>query len=194
MQKLFFTMLTLACAIALVYFTFNFNSAGTNTQATVAVAKAAPVEILFEHNLNNETFLLYRTKDGDDLSVAILTRNLLGISLQDSATQYDVSDLARVAGMNYVIMPKSESSPYTVFAGWTDDPQLYEVFVTEPGFPIAHAIRVFESDIPGLYAWMAISPDFTGTNYAITAVNEASMVVGGVENDGAQRVFHLIND
>lgn len=182
MGKLFFTLVTLACTIVIAYFTFNFNS-----QATVAVS-SSPIEILWEHQSNHETFLLYRTIGGDDLSLAYVTRSLTGHHLEGTATQYDIQSLTDAAGLNYVVLPQSESVPVTVFAGFTDNPDL-EVFVTEPHFPIAHSIRVFESEIPGLYVWLAMSPDFFGTEYAITAVDGDSLIVADIENDGTERVF-----
>jgi len=188
MGKLFFTLLTLACALVIAYFTFNFNG-NLDTHDTIAVS-GAPIEVLFEHTSNQETFMLYRTVGGDDLSLAYLTRSLTGLHLRGSATQYELEALTEAAGLNYVVLPQSDGVPRTVFAGITDNPDL-EVFVTEPHFAIAHGIRVFESEVSGLYVWMVMSPDFFGEQYTITAVDLKGLIVGDMEYDGAQRTFFI---
>lgn len=184
------TIIMLACALTLVYLTFNFNSASNGAEAAIAVSGTEPIEVLFEHQLNRNTFLLYRTQGGDDLSLAFFTRNLTGNHLIETATQYDIESLTAKAGMNYVVLPQSDAVPFTVYAGSTTNPNLYEVFVTEMDFSIAHSIRVFESEVEGIYVWMAMSPDFFGERYSLTAVTQTGAIVADIENDGTQRVFH----
>lgn len=192
MQKICLTFITVACAVTILFLTLNFRHRDDNIQSTLAVSVTNPIEIIFEHTLNQESFVLYRPAGEDQLSLAFFNHTLRGIRLIDTATQYDIAALTEASGFNYVVLPRSPAVPYTIFAGFTTDPQIHEVIVTEPNFIIAHGIRVFESDICGIYAWMAISPDFIGEHYSIIALTPTGSIVGDIENNGVQRVIHTL--
>ena len=190
MQKTIYTAITAACAILIAYLTFNFDVSQMNPHQAVAVSVSSPIEVLFEHTLNQETFLLYRTQGGDDLSIAFLRRSLRGVELVASTTQYDIAALTDAAGLNYAVLPQSDRIPYTVYAGVVSQSDVHEVFVAEPHFPIIHGIRLLESQIPGTYIWMVMSPDFLGQEYTIVGVDQEGITVADIENDGVSRVFH----
>ena len=194
-MKKIIILTTLVTCTFLVSFILRFNTYDKNATDAVLTANASPIEVLFEHQMNEGNILLYRSPEGDELSLAFLSRNFSGFQYVESSTQYDISDLETQAGITYVVLPKSSEVPFTIYAGVTGNPDLAEVFVMEPGFQIAHSASLMESSADGddLYVWIAASPDFTGTNFSIMGLNTDGQIIGDIEHDGAQLTIHSID-
>ena len=186
---------TLVSCAFLVSFIRSFHTDDDKAIDAVVAANASTIELLFEHQMNEGNILLYRTPEGDELSLAFLSRNFSGFQYVESSTQYDITDLEQQAGINYVVLPKSTDVPFTIYAGITTNPDLAEIFVTEPGFQIAHSASFMKSmtDSEDLYVWLAASPDFTGTNFSIMGLTHEGEILGDIEHDGTQLTIHTID-
>ena len=192
MKKLM-VILTVGIVMVLVGILHEFNHHGTRAEDAVAAANHVPIEVLFEHQLNRESVVLYRTIGGDDLSLAFLRRSFTGVDYVAGIRQFDVSQLEEQAGLTYVVLPKGDGVPFTIYAGTSTRPELNDVFITEPGFQIAHNITMMESRVEeNIYVWMAISPDFTGAHFNIIGVDAQGVVVADIENDGTLRTIHTV--
>ena len=194
-MKKIITLLTLASFSILVAFILQFNTFDSNSEDVVLAVNASPIEVLLEHQTNEGNILLYRTLGGDELTLAFLSRNFTGIQYVESATQYDISALEEQAGITYVVLPKSDDIPFTIYAGLTTNPDLNEIFVTEPGFQIGHGVRMMDTriDEEGLYVWVAASSDFSGENFSILGVSADGSLIGDIEHDGTTLTIHTID-
>lgn len=189
-------MLTMLVPFAfLISFLLRFNTYDDNAQDAIMAVNAEPIEVLFEHKVNEGNILLYRTLGGDELSLAFLSRDFTGIQYIDSATQYDITALEEQAGITYVVLPKSEKIPFTIYGGLTTNTNLNEIFVTEPSFQIAHSIHMMEplNGEDNLHVWLAASADFTGHSFSIIGLANDGTIIGDIEHDGTRLTIHSID-
>lgn len=192
-MKKFIAILSGCITILLVAF-FVYNRLGAQTtQEAMTIAGLNTLEVLYEKKTNDGSILLYRTPGEEQLSLAFLNRNLLGYEYIDSAIQYETTSLEEQAGLTYVSLKKSDAIPYTIYAGVTTNPDLFEVLVTEPTFQIAHSAKVFESNVEGTYIWMAYSTDFTGENFSLIGLNQEGDIIGDLETVGTTVTIHPVD-
>ena len=128
-------------------------------------------QIMFEHQTNKGNFLLFQS--GDTRSLAFLSRGLNGVQHVYSSS-----------GESYMVLQKSESVPFTVYAGVSEDENLHEVIVIEAGFPIAHSSHVMPSIAPddNTLVWMVASSDLSGEGFFIIGLSESSEVLFEIES------------
>ena len=194
-MKNLISLITASTLAVLIAFVLRFNSFDHDSEKAAIAANAMPIEIILEHQTNEGNILLYRTLGGDELTLAFLSRNFTGVQYVKSATQYDIASLEEKAGITYVVLPKSDDFPFTVYAGITTNPDLSEVFVTEPSFPIGHSVNMMSTlvDDENLYVWVAASPDFTGETFSILGVAADGTLIGDIEHDGTNLTIHTFD-
>ena len=159
----------------------------------MTIAGLTTLETLYEKKTEEGSILLYRVPGEDQISLAFLNRDFSGYEYVDGTIQYETTNLEEQAGITYVTLRQSDDLPYTIYAGVTTNPDLYEVLVTEPTFNIAHSAKVFESDVEGVYIWMAYSPDFKGESFTLIGLSESGEVVGDLEQSGTELTIHSID-
>ena len=179
--------------LLLVAFVLHFNMSAKTAEEAMTIAGLNTLEVLYEKKTNDGSILLYRTPGEEQISLAFLNHNLFGYEFVDQAIQYDTSALEEQAGLTYVTLKQSETIPYTIFAGITTNPDLFEVLVTEPTFSIAHSAKVFESNVEGTYIWMAYSSDFSGENFSLIGLNQEGDIIGDLETTGTTMTIHPID-
>ncbi|MDE5977681.1 MAG: hypothetical protein K2G70_04345 [Turicibacter sp.] len=175
------------------FFIMQYNSNAKTTEEAMTIAGLNTIEVLYETTVDNGSILLYRTPGEEAFSLAFLERSFSGYEYIDSAIQYEVTNLEKEAGITYVTLPQSDVIPYTIYAGVTTNPDLFEVLVTEPSFSIAHSAKVFESAIEGTYIWITYSPDFTGETFSLIGLTDAGEIIGDLEHDGTSLTIHTID-
>ena len=127
--------------------------------------------LIYEHQTNKGNFLLFES--GGAHSLAFLSRSL-------NRVQYEY----RTAEDTHVVLPKSESVPFTVYAGVSEDDRLHEVIVIETGFPIAHSSHMKPSLIDDeTSVWMVASSDLTGADFLIIGLSDTGEVLFEIEGD-----------
>lgn len=191
MKKLVITISILVTALLLMFVT-QYNKGAKTTEEAMTIAGIQTTDILYEQKTEKGNLILYQDPFSDSLSLAFLERSFSGFELMDSITKHDIASLEEQSGLSYVMLAKSDDVPYTTYAGLTTNPDLFEVLITEIGFPIAHSAKVITSDIEGIYIWLAYSPDFTGSNYSLIGLADDGTVVGDIEHSGTELTIHAI--
>lgn len=192
MKKIIATI-SLSITALLVVFVLQYNSGAKTTEEAMTIAGLTTLETLYEKKTEEGSILLYRVPGEDQISLAFLNRDFSGYEYVDGTIQYETTSLEEQAGITYVTLRQSDDLPYTIYAGVTTNPDLYEVLVTEPTFNIAHSAKVFESDVEGVYIWMAYSPDFKGESFTLIGLSESGEVVGDLEQSGTELTIHSID-
>lgn len=192
MKKIISTI-SLSVTALLVVFVLQYNSGAKTTEEAMTIAGLTTLETLYEKKTEEGSILLYRVPGEDQISLAFLNRDFSGYEYVDGTIQYETTSLEEQAGITYVTLRQSNDLPYTIYAGVTTNPDLYEVLVTEPTFNIAHSAKVFESDVEGVYIWMAYSPDFKGESFTLIGLSESGEVVGDLEQSGTELTIHSID-
>lgn len=192
MKKIIATI-SLSITALLVVFVLQYNSGSKTTEEAMMIAGLTTLETLYEKKTEEGSILLYRVPGEDQISLAFLNRDFSGYEYVDGTIQYETTSLEEQAGITYVTLRQSDDLPYTIYAGVTTNPDLYEVLVTEPTFNIAHSAKVFESDVEGVYIWMAYSPDFKGESFTLIGLSESCEVVGDLEQSGTELTIHSID-
>ena len=192
MKKIIATI-SLSITALLVVFVLQYNSGSKTTEEAMTIAGLTTLETLYEKKTEEGSILLYRVPGEDQISLAFLNRDFSGYEYVDGTIQYETTSLEEQAGITYVTLRQSDDLPYTIYAGVTTNPDLYEVLVTEPTFNIAHSAKVFESDVEGVYIWMAYSPDFKGESFTLIGLSESGEVVGDLEQSGTELTIHSID-
>ncbi len=192
MKKIISTI-SLSVTALLVVFVLQYNSGAKTTEEAMTIAGLTTLETLYEKKTEEGSILLYRVPGEDQISLAFLNRDFSGYEYVDGTIQYETTNLEEQAGITYVTLRQSDDLPYTIYAGVTTNPDLYEVLVTEPTFNIAHSAKVFESDVEGVYIWMAYSPDFKGESFTLIGLSESGEVVGDLEQSGTELTIHSID-
>ncbi|WP_235070841.1 hypothetical protein [Turicibacter sp. TJ11] len=192
MKKIISTI-SLSVTALLVVFVLQYNSGAKTTEEAMTIAGLTTLETLYEKKTEEGSILLYRVPGEDQISLAFLNRDFSGYEYVDGTIQYETTSLEEQAGITYVTLRQSDDLPYTIYAGVTTNPDLYEVLVTEPTFNIAHSAKVFESDVEGVYIWMAYSPDFKGESFTLIGLSESGEVVGDLEQSGTELTIHSID-
>lgn len=192
MKKLVIIISILVTTLLLT-FIFQYNKGAKTVEEAMTSAGTQTLDILYEQKTENGNILFYREAFSDTLSLAFLDRSFSGFELMNSTIEYDISSLEEKSGLSYVMLPQSDNVPYTIYAGLTTNPDLFEVLITEPGFSIAHSAKIMESAIEGTYIWMAYSPDLTGTKFSIIGLTEDGALVGDIENNGTELTIHSID-
>ena len=192
MKKIIATI-SLSITALLVVFVLQYNSGSKTTEEAMMIAGLTTLETLYEKKTEEGSILLYRVPGEDQISLAFLNRDFSGYEYVDGTIQYETTNLEEQAGITYVTLRQSDDLPYTIYAGVTTNPDLYEVLVTEPTFNIAHSAKVFESDVEGVYIWMAYSPDFKGESFTLIGLSESGEVVGDLEQSGTELTIHSID-
>ena len=192
MKKIIATI-SLSVTALLVVFVLQYNSGAKTTEEAMTIAGLTTLETLYEKKTEEGSILLYRVPGEDQISLAFLNRDFSGYEYVDGTIQYETTSLEEQAGITYVTLRQSDDLPYTIYAGVTTNPDLYEVLVTEPTFNIAHSAKVFESDVEGVYIWMAYSPDFKGESFTLIGLSESGEVVGDLEQSGTELTIHSID-
>ena len=192
MKKIISTI-SLSVTALLVVFVLQYNSGAKTTEEAMTIAGLTTLETLYEKKTEEGSILLYRVPGEDQISLAFLNRDFSGYEYVDGTIQYETTNLEEQAGISYVTLRQSDDLPYTIYAGVTTNPDLYEVLVTEPTFNIAHSAKVFESDVEGVYIWMAYSPDFKGESFTLIGLSESGEVVGDLEQSGTELTIHSID-
>ncbi len=192
MKKIIATI-SLSITALLVVFVLQYNSGSKTTEEAMMIAGLTTLETLYEKKTEEGSILLYRVPGEDQISLAFLNRDFSGYEYVDGTIQYETTSLEEQAGITYVTLRQSDDLPYTIYAGVTTNPDLYEVLVTEPTFNIAHSAKVFESDVEGVYIWMAYSPDFKGESFTLIGLSESGEVVGDLEQSGTELTIHSID-
>lgn len=192
MKKIISTI-SLSVTALLVVFVLQYNSGSKTTEEAMMIAGLTTLETLYEKKTEEGSILLYRVPGEDQISLAFLNRDFSGYEYVDGTIQYETTSLEEQAGITYVTLRQSDDLPYTIYAGVTTNPDLYEVLVTEPTFNIAHSAKVFESDVEGVYIWMAYSPDFKGESFTLIGLSESGEVVGDLEQSGTELTIHSID-
>lgn len=192
MKKIIAT-LSLSITALLVVFVLQYNTGAKTTEEAMTIAGLSTLEALYEKKTEEGTLLLYRVPGEDQISLAFLDRNFSGYEYVDGAIQHETTSLEEQAGITYVTLRQSDDIPYTIYAGVTTNPDLFEVLVTEPTFSIAHSAKVFESNVEGVYIWMAYSPDFTGESFSLIGLSESGEVIGDLEHNGTELTIHSID-
>ena len=192
MKKIIAT-LSLSITALLVVFVLQYNSGAKTTEEAMTIAGLSALEVLYEKKTEEGSILLYRVPGEEQISLAFLDRSFSGYEYIDGSIQYETTTLEEQAGLTYVALRQSDDSPYTIYAGVTKNPDLFEVLVTEPTFSIAHSAKIFESAVEGTYIWMAYSPDFTGDNFSLIGLSEAGDIIGHLEHDGTTLTIHSID-
>ena len=192
MKKIISTI-SLSVTALLVVFVLQYNSGAKTTEEAMTIAGLTTLETLYEKKTEEGSILLYRVPGEDQISLAFLNRDFSGYEYVDGTIQYETTSLEEQAGITYVTLRQSDDLPYTIYAGVTTNPDLYEVLVTEPTFNIAHSAKVFESDVEGVYIWMAYSPDFKGESFTLIGLSESGEVIGDLEQSGTELTIHSID-
>ena len=192
MKKIIATI-SLSITALLVVFVLQDNIGCKKTEEAMTIAGLTTLETLYEKKTEEGSILLYRVPGEDQISLAFLNRDFSGYEYVDGTIQYETTSLEEQAGITYVTLRQSDDLPYTIYAGVTTNPDLYEVLVTEPTFNIAHSAKVFESDVEGVYIWMAYSPDFKGESFTLIGLSESGEVVGDLEQSGTELTIHSID-
>lgn len=192
MKKIIATI-SLSITALLVVFVLQYNSGAKTTEEAMTIAGLTTLETLYEKKTEEGSILLYRVPGEDQISLAFLNRDFSGYEYVDGTIQYETTSLEEQAGITYVTLRQSDDLPYTIYAGVTTNPDLYEVLVTEPTFNIAHSAKVFESDVEGVYIWMAYSPDFKGESFTLIGLSESGEVIGDLEQSGTELTIHSID-
>lgn len=192
MKKIIATI-SLSITALLVVFVLQYNSGSKTTEEAMMIAGLTTLETLYEKKTEEGSILLYRVPGEDQISLAFLNRDFSGYEYVDGTIQYETTSLEEQAGITYVTLRQSDDLPYTIYAGVTTNPDLYEVLVTEPTFNIAHSAKVFESDVEGVYIWMAYSPDFKGESFTLIGLSESGEVIGDLEQSGTELTIHSID-
>ena len=142
MKKIIATI-SLSITALLVVFVLQYNSGSKTTEEAMMIAGLTTLETLYEKKTEEGSILLYRVPGEDQISLAFLNRDFSGYEYVDGTIQYETTSLEEQAGITYVTLRQSDDLPYTIYAGVTTNPDLYEVLVTEPTFNIAHSAKVF---------------------------------------------------
>lgn len=192
MKKLVITISILVTALLLTFIT-QYNKGAQTSEAAMTIAGIQTTDILYEQKTDKGNLVLYQEPFSDSLSLAFLERSFSGFEFVDNATQHDIASLEEQAGLSYVMLPQSDDVPYTTYAGITTNPDLFEVLITEAGFPIAHSAKVITSEIEGTYIWLAYSPDFTGNGYSLIGLTDDGNIVGDIEHNGTELTIHSID-
>jgi len=192
MKKLVIIISILVTTLLLT-FIFQYNKGAKTVEEAMTSARSQTLDILYEQKTENGNILLYQEAFSDTLSLAFLNRSFSGFELMNSAIEYDISSLEEKSGLSFVMLPQSDNVPYTIYAGLTTNPDLFEVLITEPGFSVAHSAKIMASAIEGTYIWMAYSPNLTGTNFSIIGLTQDGTLVGDIEHNGTELTIHSID-
>ena len=131
MKKIIAT-LSLSITALLVVFVLQYNSGAKTTEEAMTIAGLSALEVLYEKKTEEGSILLYRVPGEEQISLAFLDRSFSGYEYIDGSIQYETTTLEEQAGLTYVALRQSDDIPYTIYAGVTKNPDLFEVLVNQP--------------------------------------------------------------